>query len=174
ADHFVPPVPGLRELDGVWGTREATGMTAVPQRLLILGGGPAGIELAQVVRSLGGQVVVIEAEARLLAREPAPVGDALSEAMRRDGLELALGTRVTAARREGDDYVLELEDGSELRGDRVLVATGRRPRVQGIGLETVGVEADPRGISVDSQLRAGERLWAIGDVNGSRRLSQPG
>ena len=80
----------------------------------------------------------------------------------------------TAARREGEDYVLEFDDGRELRGDRLLVATGRRPRVDGIGLETVGVEANGRGIPVDARLRAGERLWAIGDVNGIWPLTHVG
>ena len=81
---------------------------------------------------------------------------------------------MAAARRDGDDYVLELDDGRELRGDRVLVATGRRPRVEGIGLETVGIDANPRGVPVDSQLRAGERLWAIGDVTGLWPLTHVG
>ncbi len=107
-------------------------------------------------------------------REPAPLGEALGEVLRRDGVELALGAHATAARREGDDYVLELDDGSELRGDRLLVATGRRPRVDGLGLETVGVEANPRGIPVDARLRAGERLWAIGDVTGIWPLTHVG
>ena len=128
-DPIVPPIPGLRELDGVWSTREATGMTAVPERLIVLGGGPAGLELAQVVRRLGGEVVLVEGEAHVLAREPAPLGEALGEALRRDGIELVLGVHATAARREGDEFVLELADGRQLRGDRLLVATGRRPRV---------------------------------------------
>jgi len=174
ADPFVPPVPGLRELEGVWGTREATSMKAVPRRLLILGGGPAGVELAQVVRRLGGEAVVVEGADRVLPREAAPLGQGLSEALRRDGIELVLGKHATAARREGDDYVLALDDGSELRGDRLLVATGRRPRVEGIGLETVGVEANPHGIPVDDHLRAGERLWAIGDVTGIWPLTHVG
>ena len=80
----------------------------------------------------------------------------------------------TAARRDGEDYVLELDDGRELRGDRLLVATGRRPRVDGIGLETVGIEPDPRGVPVDAHLRAGERLWAIGDVTGIWPLTHVG
>jgi pyruvate/2-oxoglutarate dehydrogenase complex dihydrolipoamide dehydrogenase (E3) component len=85
-----------------------------------------------------------------------------------------LGGQATAARRDGEDYVLEFEDGRELRGDRVLVATGRRPRVDGIGLETVGVKADAHGIPVDAHLRAGERLWAIGDVTGIWPLTHVG
>ena len=171
---IVPPVPGLRELAGVWGTREATSMKAVPRRLLVLGGGSAGVELAQVVRRLGGEVVLVEGADRVIPREPAPLGTALSEALRRDGIELMLGTHATAARREGEEYVLELGEGTAVRGDRLLVATGRRPRVEGIGLETVGVEASPHGISVDEHLRAGERLWAIGDVNGIWPLTHVG
>jgi len=174
ADPIVPPIPGLRELDGVWSTREATGMTAVPERLIVLGGGPAGLELAQVVRRLGGEVVLVEGEARVLVREPAPLGEALGETLRRDGIELVLGVRATAARREGDEFVLELANGRQLRGDRLLVATGRRPRVDGIGLETVGIAADARGIPVDARMQAGERLWAIGDLTGIRQLTHVG
>jgi len=174
ADPIVPPVPGLRELDGVWTNREATGMKAVPRRLLILGGGPVGIEMAQVVRRLGGEAVLVEGGDHVLPREPAPLGEALGEALRRDGIELMLGMHATGARREGDEYVLEFDGGADVRGDRLLVATGRRPRVEGIGLETVGVEANPRGVPVDDHLRAGERLWAIGDVTGIWPLTHVG
>jgi pyruvate/2-oxoglutarate dehydrogenase complex dihydrolipoamide dehydrogenase (E3) component len=174
ADPFVPPVPGLRELDGIWSNREATGMTEVPRRLLVLGGGPAGTELAQVTRSFGAEVAIVEGAEHLLSREPAPLGEALGEALRGEGIELALGVRATAAGRDGEDFVLELDDGRELRGDRLLVATGRRPRVAGIGLETVGIEENPHGIPVDGQLRAGERLWAVGDVTGIWQLTHVG
>jgi pyruvate/2-oxoglutarate dehydrogenase complex dihydrolipoamide dehydrogenase (E3) component len=174
ADPIVPPISGLRELDGVWGTREATSMKAVPRRLLVLGGGSAGVELAQVVRRLGGEAALVEGADRVLPREAAPLGHGLSEALRRDGIELRLGMHATAARRDGDEFVLEFDGAEELRGDRLLVCTGRRPRVEGIGLETVGVEANPRGIQVDDHLRAGERLWAIGDVNGIWPLTHVG
>jgi len=167
-------VPGLRELEGVWTKREATAMTAVPRRLLILGGGPVGVELAQAVRRLGGEVAIVDMADHVLAREPAPLGEALGEALRREGVELMLSVGATAARRDGDDFVLELGDGRELRGDRLLAATGRRPRVQGLGLETVGVEADPHGVPVDAHLRAAEGLWAIGDVNGVWPLTHVG
>jgi pyruvate/2-oxoglutarate dehydrogenase complex dihydrolipoamide dehydrogenase (E3) component len=171
---FIPPIPGLRELDGVWTNREATGMKAVPRRLLILGGGPVGVEMAQAVRRLGGEVALVDGSDHLLAHEPAPLGEAVGEVLRRDGIELHLSTHAAAARHEGADYVIELDDGSELRGDRLLVATGRRPRVEGIGLETVGIEADPRGVPVDGQLRAGDGLWAIGDVTGIWPLTHVG
>jgi pyruvate/2-oxoglutarate dehydrogenase complex dihydrolipoamide dehydrogenase (E3) component len=140
----------------------------------VLGGGSAGVELAQVVRRLGGEVVLVEGADHLLPREAAPLGEGLGEALRRDGVELVLGMHASAARRDGQDYVLTFGDGSEQRGDRLLVATGRRPRVEGIGLETVGVEANPRGIAVDEYLRAGDRLWAIGDVTGVWPLTHVG
>jgi dihydrolipoamide dehydrogenase len=173
ADAVIPPVPGLRELDGVWTNREVTGMKAVPRRLLILGGGPVGAEMAQAVRRLGGEVALVEGSGHLLAHEPAPLGEALGEVLRRDGIELVLGVHATAARRDGQDYVLSIEDGRELRGDRLLVATGRRPRVPA-GLETVGVKAGPQGIAVDAHLRAGDQLWAVGDVTGVRLLTHVG
>jgi pyruvate/2-oxoglutarate dehydrogenase complex dihydrolipoamide dehydrogenase (E3) component len=173
SDPVVPPVPGLRELDGIWTNREVTGMKAVPRRLLILGGGPVGAEMAQAVRRLGGEVALVEGSGHVLAREPVPLGEALGEVLRRDGIELFLGVRATAARREAQDYVLSLEGGRELRGDHLLVATGRRPRVPA-GLETVGAQAGKHGIEVDTHLRAGEQLWAVGDVTGVRLLTHVG
>jgi pyruvate/2-oxoglutarate dehydrogenase complex dihydrolipoamide dehydrogenase (E3) component len=174
ADPIVPPVPGLRELAGVWTNREVTGMKAVPNRLLILGGGPVGVEMAQAVRRLGGEVVLVEGGDHVLSREAAPLGEALGEVLRRDGVELALGVHAASARREGEDFVLELDDGRELRGDRILIATGRRPRVDSLGLETIGVEANPRGVPVDASLRVADGVWAIGDVNGIWPLTHVG
>ncbi len=174
SDPIVPPVPGLDALEGVWGTREATAMKAVPRRLIVLGGGSAGVEIAQVVRRLGGEAVLVEGADRLIPREPAPLGEALAEALRRDGIELRLGVLAAEALRDGDDYVLKLSDGTEVRGERLLVATGRHPRVEGIGLETVGIDADRHGIRVDEFLRAGERIWAIGDVTGIWPLTHVG
>ena len=147
---------------------------AIPRRLVVLGGGAAGVELAQATHRLGAEVALVESAPHLLAREPAPLGEALADALRRDGVEVVVGIEATGARREGDDYVLALADGRELRGERLLVATGRRPRVDAIGLETVGVEADPRGVHVDARLRAAEGLWAIGDINGIWPLTHVG
>jgi pyruvate/2-oxoglutarate dehydrogenase complex dihydrolipoamide dehydrogenase (E3) component len=174
SEPFMPPVPGLSDLEGIWTNREVTGMKAVPHRLLILGGGAVGVEMAQAVRRLGGEVVLIDHNAYVLSREPRPLGEALGEALRRDGIELALGVRASAARREGERYVLELDDGRQFSGDKLLVATGRRPRVDGVGLESVGIEANSRGIPVDARLCAAERVWAIGDVNGIWQLTHVG
>ena len=166
ADPVVPPVPGLRELDGVWTNREATGLRAVPRRLLILGGGPVGVELGQAVRRMGGEVAIVEGADRLLAREPAPLGAALAEVLAAEGVEVHLGQHATAASRDGGDYVLDLADGTRLRGDRLLVATGRRPRTDGLGLDTAGIESGRGGIAVDARMCAGDGVWAIGDVTG--------
>lgn len=149
-------------------------MKAVPRRLLILGGGPVGVEMAQAVRRLGGEVTVIDMAAHVLGREPSPLGEALGEVLRSEGIELVLSANVSAARREGEDYVVEIDDGRELCGEKLLLATGRRPRVLGLGLETVGVEADAHGVPVDAHLRAAANLWAIGDVNGQWPLTHVG
>ncbi|MDX6417760.1 MAG: hypothetical protein QOG28_2380 [Trebonia sp.] len=174
ADPVTPPVPGLRELEGVWTNRGVTGMKAVPRRLVILGGGPVGAEMAQAVRRLGGEVALAEGAVHVLAREPAPLGEALGEVLRADGIELHLGVRATKAARDGEDYVLALDNGRELRGDHLLLATGRRPRTSGIGLETAGVTVAASGVPVDAHLRVAERLWAVGDVTGVRLLTHVG
>ncbi|WP_433306701.1 dihydrolipoyl dehydrogenase family protein [Actinoplanes sp. CA-030573] len=169
-----PPIPGLAGLDGVWTNREATAMREVPSRLLVLGGGPVGVELAQAVRRLGGEVVIVQSGEHLLSREPAPLADALAQVLRSDGIEIERGARATAAGRDGDDFVLTLGDGRELRGDRLLVATGRRIRTEDLGLETVGVTASPRGIPTDARLRAADRLWVVGDATGKFLLTHVG
>jgi pyruvate/2-oxoglutarate dehydrogenase complex dihydrolipoamide dehydrogenase (E3) component len=166
-------VPGLRDLDGVWTNREVTAMQAVPRRLLILGGGPVGAEMAQAVRRLGGEVALIEGASHVLAREPEPLGDALGDELRKDGIELYLGLHASAARRDGGDYVLTLEDGRELRGDKLLVATGRAPRIPD-GLDTVGITPGKHGVPVDSRCRLADGLWAVGDVTGVRLLTHVG
>jgi pyruvate/2-oxoglutarate dehydrogenase complex dihydrolipoamide dehydrogenase (E3) component len=171
SEPVMPPVPGLRELDGVWTNREATGLTEVPRRLLIRGGGAVGLELGQALARMGASVAIVEGADHLLAREPKPLGDAVADALAADGVEIHLGRHAAAARREGHDYVLELADGTELHGDRLLVATGRRPRVDGLGLETVGVDGR---IEVDARMRVADGLWAIGDVTGIWPLTYVG
>ena len=174
SDPAIPPVPGLRDLPGLWTDREVTGLTEVPARLLVLGGGPIGVEMAQAITRLGASVTIVERSDHLLPREPRALGDGVAAALRGDGVVLRLGSAPTAALKDGVEYVLEFADGSQARGDHLLVATGRRPRVEGIGLETVGVTADPRGIGVDARMSAGPGLWAIGDVTGLWQLTHVG
>ena len=167
SDPIIPPVDGLAELDGVWTNRDATGVKQIPERLLILGGGPVGVEMAQAMRRFGSEVTLVEGAVRLLNREAREAGEALAEALAGEGIELRLGEHASAAERRDGDYVLRFESGAELSGDRLLVATGRRPRTGGLGLDSVGIEPGERGgVDVDERLRAADGVWAIGDVTG--------
>jgi pyruvate/2-oxoglutarate dehydrogenase complex dihydrolipoamide dehydrogenase (E3) component len=168
SDPAFPPVDGLDELDDVWTNREATSLTEIPQRLIVLGGGPVGVELSQALSRLGASVAIAEGEDRLLPNEAPALGEALAEALSGEGIELRLGVKASSAERRGDGYSLSFEDGSELRGNELLVATGRKPRVHGFGLDAAGVDpgASEKGIGVDERMRAADGVWAIGDVTG--------
>ena len=174
SEAIVPPVPGLAELDGIWTNRGVTELREVPERMLVLGGGPVGVEMAQAVFRLGASVALVEGADRLLPREPEALGQALDEALDAEGVELCFGQHASAARKEDGEFVLEFEEREELRGDRLLVATGRRPRTEGLGLENVGVEPGKRGIEVDARMQAAEGIWAIGDVTGIWPLTYVG
>ncbi|MEV6286122.1 NAD(P)/FAD-dependent oxidoreductase [Kribbella sp. NPDC051770] len=170
-----PVVPGaLRGVPGVWTNRDVTGMKEVPERLLVVGGGATGVEMSQALARMGSAVVLIERGEHLLSREPRSVGVAVGTALAASGVDVRLGQDVADAWIEEGEYVVALADGSELRGDHVLAATGRRPRVDGIGLETVGITPDPRGVPVDERLACGPGLWAIGDVTGLWQLTHVG
>jgi pyruvate/2-oxoglutarate dehydrogenase complex dihydrolipoamide dehydrogenase (E3) component len=173
SEPVIPPVPGLRELEGVWTNREATALEQVPRRLLILGAGPVGVEMAQAIVRMGGEVALVEGMEHVLPREPRALGEALGSVLESDGVELCFGQHASEARREQDEYVLVLGDGKELRGDRLLVAPGRRPRLD-VGLENVGVEPAKHGIDVDDRMSAGDGVWAIGDVTGIWPLTYVG
>jgi pyruvate/2-oxoglutarate dehydrogenase complex dihydrolipoamide dehydrogenase (E3) component len=174
SDPVFPPIAGLAEADGVWTNREVTALTEVPRRLLILGGGPVGVEMAQVVRRFGASVALVEGMDHVLPREPKPLGEALGGALAGEGIELCFGQHASAVRVEDGEYVLEFPERDDLRGDRLLVATGRRPRVEGLGLEALGIEPSRHGIEVDARMRAGDGLWAIGDATGIWPLTYVG
>jgi pyruvate/2-oxoglutarate dehydrogenase complex dihydrolipoamide dehydrogenase (E3) component len=173
SDPNTPPIPGLDEIDGLWHSRDATGLREVPGRVIVLGAGPVGVEMAQALHRLGASTVLV-AGARLLDREPAAAGEALAAALRDDGVEVHLGAHPARARRHGEQVALMFPDDSEVRGDRLLVATGRHARVRGIGLESVGIDPDPHEVAVDDRMAAGEGLWAIGDVTGRWPLTYVG
>jgi pyruvate/2-oxoglutarate dehydrogenase complex dihydrolipoamide dehydrogenase (E3) component len=176
SEPVIPPIDGLRDLDGVWTNREVTGFKPdeLPRRLLVLGGGPVGVEMAQALRRMGSEIALVEGSDHLLAREPRALGEALGDVLSAEGIEQHFGQFASRAGREGDDYVLEFPDGKVLKGDRLLVATGRRPRVEGIGLESIGIEPGKRGIEVDARMSAGDGVWAIGDVTGIWPLTYVG
>ncbi|MGE0026364.1 MAG: NAD(P)/FAD-dependent oxidoreductase [Thermoleophilia bacterium] len=168
-----PPIPGLAEA-GAWSNREITTAREVPHRLLVLGGGVVGVEMAQAWAALGSQVTVIEAEDRLLPREEPFAGDELRSALEGLGVDVRIGARATEVRRAGDEITVVLEDGTRVGGERLLVAVGRRPLTGDLGLETVGLSGG--FIAVDEHLRVPDRPWlyAVGDVNGRSLLTHSG
>jgi pyruvate/2-oxoglutarate dehydrogenase complex dihydrolipoamide dehydrogenase (E3) component len=175
----VPPIPGLAEARP-WDNRAATGAKEVPRRLLVLGGGAVGVEMAQAFRRLGSEeVVVLEGADRLLAREEPFAGEELRTAFEAEGITVVTGARIAAVRRLGRDgpVVARTADGRDFTGDEILVAVGRRPATAGLGLEHVGLEPG-KPVQVDRALRAagvpGGWLYAIGDCNGLAPLTHMG
>ena len=174
SEPVIPPISGLAELDGVWTNREATGAREIPESIVILGGGPVGVEMAQAFSTLGSTVDLVEGMDHILPREPRALGEALAEAISGPRLRIHLGRRAASVGRDRGRFVVNFEDGSTLDGERLLVATGRRPRVNDLGLEHVGIEPTPRGVAVDARMSAGEAVWAIGDVTGIWPLTYVG
>ncbi|NNC43933.1 MAG: NAD(P)/FAD-dependent oxidoreductase [Acidimicrobiia bacterium] len=172
-----PPIPGLDDI-GAWDNRDITTAKEVPRRLVVLGGGVVGVEMAQAWKSLGTEeVTIIEAEERLLPREEPFVGKELASAFERLGINLIVGVKMVAASREAADgpVTATLENGSLINGDELLVAVGRRPNTRDIGLETIGLE--PGGyITVNDHMQTGPHPWlyAVGDVNGRALLTHTG
>jgi len=163
----MPPIPGLAEADPL--TNESVfGLTRLPGRLLVLGGGSIGCELGQAFARLGSHVTIVEAAERLLIREDPDAAELVTRALSGDGVQLRIGVAMTAVRRDGSAWVAVLADGSEIGFDTVLVAVGRRPRTSHLGLEAAGVELDERGyVRVDARLRTtNPRIWAAGDLTG--------
>jgi pyruvate/2-oxoglutarate dehydrogenase complex dihydrolipoamide dehydrogenase (E3) component len=175
----IPPVPGLAEARP-WDNRGATAATEVPGRLVVLGGGPVGCELAQAFRRLGSQeVTVVVRGERLLAREEPFAGAEVQAAFESEGITVRTRTEVASVRREqaGGPATVTLGDGGELVADELLAATGRRPRTGEVGLDKVGVEAGGP-VRVDRRLRVegveGGWLFAVGDCNGLAPLTHMG
>jgi pyruvate/2-oxoglutarate dehydrogenase complex dihydrolipoamide dehydrogenase (E3) component len=169
----VPPVEGLEDV-GYWTNHEAIWAGEIPESLVVLGGGPVGVELAQFFRRCGASVTIVEGNERLLARVDAEAGELLRERFADEGIEFRLGTRAARAESTGGGVRLHLEGGEALDATRLLVATGRTPNVDRLGLETLGVELTTRGVTVDERLRAAEGVWAIGDVAGVALLTHVG
>jgi dihydrolipoamide dehydrogenase len=170
----MPPIPGLAEA-GAWSNREITTAKEVPPRLLILGGGVVGVEMAQAWASLGSQVTLIEALPSLLANLEPFAGDEVGRSLSALGAVLLIGAKAVAVRRDASGITVELEDGRSAVGDRLLVAVGRKPLSSGIGLESVGLK-DGGYVEVDDSLRVPGQPWlyAIGDVNGRALLTHMG
>jgi len=162
----IPPVDGLDELS-YWTNREAYTFDEPPRDVIVLGGGPVGLETAQMLHRYGSGVTLVEAGERLLADEEPVAGDLIARQFSEEGIDLRLGVQAVSATACEGRQGLTLEGGNRLEAERIIVATGRAPRVEGIGLATLGIEpGDTGAIEVDSRCRAGEDVWAVGDVTG--------
>jgi pyruvate/2-oxoglutarate dehydrogenase complex dihydrolipoamide dehydrogenase (E3) component len=166
----IPPIDGLDSLE-YWTNREATRTHKVPQSLVVMGGGPVGCELAQFFSRMGSQVTLVERGEHLLGRVHSDAGDLLAELFREEGIDVRLGVGIERAE---PNVKLHLSDGSTLEAQRVLVATGRRPNVERLGLDELGLQISGRGVEVDERLRAAENVWAIGDVTGVAQFTHVG
>ena len=166
----IPPIDGLDSVE-YWTNREATRTHKVPKSLVVMGGGPVGAELAQFFSRMGSQVTVVERGERLLGRVHADAGELMAELFREEGIDVRLGVGIE---RVGSGIRLSLSDGSTLETERLLVATGRRPNVERLGLDELGVNVSARGVEVDERLRAAENVWAIGDVTGVAQFTHVG
>src|SRR5580704_7767850 len=165
----APPIEGLSDIPA-WTTAQSLSSPDLPRRLIVLGGGPAGCELTQVYASFGSQVTLVEAEPRLLPGEPAFAGEILAAALRRAGAEIYLGSRATKAERTPDGLTLALADGTRIDADRLLLATGRRPRLGGLGLDALGLQVTPGAplpTTTRCEVTGVNRVWAAGDVTGT-------
>jgi pyruvate/2-oxoglutarate dehydrogenase complex dihydrolipoamide dehydrogenase (E3) component len=167
----LPPLPGLDEIE-YWTNHEATAAKEVPESLVVIGGGPVGCELGQFFARAGSKVTILDPNDRLLPREDADAVELLEQRFREEGIEIRLGTR---AERIEPPCALSLKDGGTLRAERLLVAAGRVPNSQGIGLEHHGIKFGMRGaVVVDDRLQAAPNVWALGDVNGVALLTHVG
>jgi pyruvate/2-oxoglutarate dehydrogenase complex dihydrolipoamide dehydrogenase (E3) component len=164
----VPPVPGLAEAP-YWTNREAVAATEPPESLIVLGGGPVGVELAQAFARFGTRVIIVEALDRLLPLEEPEAGELLAETLPGDGIELRVGARAERVEQHGEDMMVLLASGEKLTARRLLVATGRRPDLPALGLATVpGLDPGPdaRAVPVEGRVGGGEGVWAVGDLTG--------
>jgi pyruvate/2-oxoglutarate dehydrogenase complex dihydrolipoamide dehydrogenase (E3) component len=160
-----PPIEGL---DGTpyWTNKEALEATEAPESLVVLGGGPIGAELAQAYARFGTEVHVVEAAGRLVAVEEPESSQLVQDVFEREGIQLHLGCRAVRVSHDGRRFTVGLDNDSELTGERLLVAVGRRSALDKLGLDSVGLDPGARSIEVDGHMRAGDGIWAVGDVTG--------
>ncbi|HWX51864.1 MAG TPA: NAD(P)/FAD-dependent oxidoreductase, partial [Solirubrobacteraceae bacterium] len=173
SDPAIPPIQGLAEL-GFWTNREATTLKELPASIVILGGGPVGVELGQMLARFGVGVTLIQEDERLIAREDPAVGELIEAVLREDGVDVRVSAHAESVTRAEGTYRVGLAGGAQAHGSELLVATGRRPRTDRIGLESVGIEPGERGIEVDERCRAGDGVWAVGDVTGVMTFTHVG
>jgi dihydrolipoamide dehydrogenase len=171
----MPPIEGLSAIDDAWTNREATTAKAIPDRLVIMGGGVVGVEMSQAFQTLGSQVTLIEGERRLLPREEEYACAQVTDALAGYGVDIRTGQRAARVEERDGTVVVTTEDGATAEGDTLLVALGRQPQTEGLGLESLGIP-DDRPIAVDARMQVHGHPWlyAIGDVNGRALFTHMG
>jgi pyruvate/2-oxoglutarate dehydrogenase complex dihydrolipoamide dehydrogenase (E3) component len=166
----VPPIDGLEDVD-FWTNREAIEATESPRSMVVLGAGPIGLELAQVYRRFGTEVTIVELGEHALPMEEPENGAALGEVLREEGITLHTGVGADTVWQSGDEIAVGLEDGRIVEGETLLVATGRRLNLSELGLDNAGLDPDAKSIDTDDHMRAGEGIWAVGDVTGKANFT---
>jgi pyruvate/2-oxoglutarate dehydrogenase complex dihydrolipoamide dehydrogenase (E3) component len=171
----MPPIEGLDAIDDAWTNREATTAKAIPERLVIVGGGVVGVEMAQAFQTLGSHVTLIEGERRLLPREEEFACAQVTEALAGYEVDIRTGQKATKVAEDGGTVTVTTSDGTEVEGDTLLVALGRKPQTKGLGLEALGIDTD-RPVAVDARMVVHGHPWlyAIGDINGKALFTHMG
>ena len=161
----IPPIPGLADTP-YWTNREAIEVETLPQTLVVVGGGAIGLELAQVFSRFGVEVTVVEVAERLLAAEEPESSELITQVFTDEGITVHTGVQIEQISHDGDEFALALAGGETITVEKLLVATGRKVDLTGLGVDTVGLDPDARALAVDDRMRAGEKLWGVGDVTG--------
>jgi pyruvate/2-oxoglutarate dehydrogenase complex dihydrolipoamide dehydrogenase (E3) component len=166
----VPPIDGLKDID-FWTNRDAIEATDAPRSMVVLGAGPIGLELAQVYRRFGTEITIVELAEHALPMEEPENGDALGEVLRDEGMTLYTGVAASSVKQSGDEIAVELEDGRVVEGATLLVATGRRLNLAELSLDQAGLDPGAKWIETDEHMRAGDGIWAVGDVTGKANFT---
>jgi pyruvate/2-oxoglutarate dehydrogenase complex dihydrolipoamide dehydrogenase (E3) component len=169
----IPPIDGIDEVE-YWTSREAVWADGPPESVVVLGGGPVGVELTQYFHRLGSAATVVESSEHLLSKLDSEAGDLLRERFEEEGIAVVRGARAERVEAAGEGVRVQLSTGGVLDAERLLVATGRRPNVEGLGLEQLGVEITRQGVTIDDRMRAADGVWAIGDPTGVQLLTHVG
>lgn len=166
----IPPIEGLQDVD-FWTNRDAIEAKEAPRSIVILGAGPIGLELGQVFRRFGSDVTFVELFEHALAYDEPEIGAAVADVLKAEGIALHTGVSAQRVKPVADGVAVELSDGRSLSAERLLVATGRRANLADLGLENLGLDPDARSLEVDGHMRAGDGLWAVGDITGKGQFT---
>lgn len=165
SDAKIPPLDGIGQAR-VWTNREATTLTDIPERVVVIGGGPVGVELSQLLHRFGAAVTIVQRADRLVNREDPRVGELITDVLTADGIDVRAGRSARRVRPAGSDTIVELDDGTEVACDVIVIGAGRSPRVRGLGLEVVGIRPSGARLPIDDRCALAPGLWAVGDVTG--------